>query len=709
MRSWILYGVAALLALASPSTAWAQGGTEVGVSAEAWYAQRQASDGPAIAIVAVTLDHGPALHSWPSAEQDVLPADLASFAIRTEIALPSGQDGVLGAGRIQWPSPKLAAVPDPAGGTQPYEAPVYAGRAVAFVPVLLDRAATNRELSIEVATMLQACDEAYCYPPQDVAVSVSLPAWNQSAPSPAIADGLDAATLDAAIALAVGGLDAAPQPEDEASVADAPPADGEADAAADPAAPAEVDTRNKFLGVIAVPPPDSVAGVAFIAVLAALGGLVLNLTPCVLPVIPIKVMTLSQHAGTPGKSLVLGLWMALGVVAFWLGIGIPAAVLGTAVGAIFGYWWFTLGVGLIIAVMSIGLMGLFTIQLPQTVYKVNPKVDSPWGSFVFGVMTGVLGLPCFGFVAGALFASSAQIPALVMLVIFAAIGVGMALPYLVLSLNPKWVDVLPRTGPASELVKQVMGLLLLGAAAYFVGTGILALTKDMPWIGGQLQWWAAAVFIAAAGVWLMFKTFQITPKSAPRAAFSLVAIVLGGTAIVFAVDTTSKAKEEYLVRAAALGDASGSLITTTWNDYTPETLQQARDAGYVVVVEFTADWCLNCKALERTVLNVDPVKSRLAADDVIMIKADLTTKSLPGWQLMEQLQQKAPPVLAVYGPGIQGGTPWMRNVYGSEAVLNAIEQAKGQGTELGGDAATPRPGVWDDFTPEKLARARDQG
>ncbi|MEO1009362.1 MAG: hypothetical protein AAFX79_12435 [Planctomycetota bacterium] len=76
-------------------------------------------------------------------------------------------------------------------------------------------------------------------------------------------------------------------------------------------------------------------------------------------------------------------------------------------------------------------------------------------------------------------------------------------------------------------------------------------------------------------------------------------------------------------------------------------------------------------------LDVDPVRSRLQADDVVLLEADLTTTNQPGWTLMKELGQTAPPVLAVYGPGIRGDTPWMRNAYGSEAVIGALEQARG--------------------------------
>lgn len=663
-------------------------GGDITVSAEGWWAPRQAEEGPLVAFVAVTMDHPPGLKSWPSADQDVLPEDIAAFAIRTEIGVAQG-GAVRGVGQIQWPSPKPYPVPDVSGMGGTVEVPVYAGKAVAFVPVLVDRDAAQQPQGLSVTIAYQVCDEAVCYPPVDAEFVVQLPAFGSDAVPP-VAQSLDAGTVDGAIALAVasavsGAEPIQPEPVQPEPLQPEPLQEDQADAAGEAPAPAPqaaVDTRNKFLGFIPVPSPDSAGGIAVVVLMGIVGGFVLNLTPCVLPVIPIKVMTISQHAGTPGKTLMLGLWMALGVVAFWVGLGVPAALLGKAVGAIFGIWWFTVGIGIIIAVMSLGLMGLFTVQLPQSVYKVNPKADSPWGSFVFGVMTGVLGLPCFGLVAGALLASSTAIPPAVTMLIFTALGVGMALPYLILSLNPKWVDVLPRTGPASELVKQVMGLLLLAAGAYFLATGLQALILDMPWIGRQLHWWAVAVFVALACFWLVVRTLQITKSVPKRGVFTILGVLAGSASLMFAWDATQKAKSDYLEQERQIAQAraqsgESAIITSTWVDYEPGLLERAREAGYVVVVDFTADWCLNCKALKAAVLEVEPVRSRLRSDDVVMIKADLTSTRQPAWALMRELNQKAPPVLAVYGPGIEGQTPWMANTYTSGSVMDAIALGKG--------------------------------
>jgi thiol:disulfide interchange protein DsbD len=684
MRKLTLFALAALIAgLFSPHAhGQAMGfGDAVEMSGQAWWAPRQADEGPLVALVAVTMDHPAGLHSWPAAEQNLLPESINAFAQHTAITVKTVAP-VLAVGEIQWPGAKPYPVPDPTGSGQAIEVPVYSGKAIAFVPVLVDRAAAAEPRTLELSVFYQACDENVCFPPDDVEVLASLPAFGQGE-APAHAAGIEPATIDNAIALAVVSPGQPPVQSEAAPPApEEDPAGDRATSTTPPASASSPDTRNKFLGVIGVPSPDSAGGILGIVLLGVAGGFVLNLTPCVLPVIPIKVLTLSQHAGSPGKTLVLGVWMALGVVAFWVALGVPAAVLGQAVGAIFGIWWFTFGVGVVIAFMSIGLMGLFTLQLPQSVYKVNPKADSPWGSFVFGVMTGVLGLPCFGLVAGALLASSTVIPPFITMLIFLALGVGMALPYLILSMNPKWINVLPRTGPASELVKQVMGLLLLGAGAYFIATGLQALILDMPWIGRQLHWWAAAVFVAVACLWLVVRTLQISTSVPKRGVFTVLGLLAGAGAILFALDVTHGAKEDYLEREERMAEAraesdGGAILTSTWVDYSPELLARAREEGYVVVVDFTADWCINCKFLEEGVLDVDPVRSRLRDSDVVMMKADLTTRRLPAWKLMDELNQKAPPVLAVYGPGIDGDTPWMSNRYDQGDVMGAIALGKG--------------------------------
>lgn len=583
-------------------------------------------------VVAVTLDHQEGWHAHTHDPQLPPSWEGVFTAIPTTLNVTGPVGTAVGA--IQWPEPHAILLDLTGSGTpEPYE--VYEGQAVAYVPVLLPADAAGAvELAIEVG--YQACDETTCDRPQLESFPV------QVAIDPA---GPTEPTLTGA---AFAGFDPS----------------ASAGPSSDPVAPAG-KSRPRFLGFIPMPSTQGAPGVVVLALIGMVGGLVLNLTPCVLPVIPIKVLTISKHAGNPSKASYLGAWMALGVTAFWVAIGLPVAMFSsiTDPSRIFGVWWVTLGIGLLIGVMGVGIMGAFNITLPQKVYFINPKADSAWGSFVFGVMTAVLGLPCFGFVAGALLAGAATLPAGIIMVIFTSLGVGMAAPYFVLSLRPSLISKIPRTGPASELVKQVMGLLLLAAAAYFVGAGVLAFLKSdpvraatLPWWAKAWHWWLIGICAVAAGGWLIVKTFVITPKQGRRAFFSAVGLVVAGLAVLVAVNRTMKVLHDF------------------WIPYTEETYQGALAEGKVVVLDFTADWCLNCQALKAAVLDRNPVKSELLKVDVVPLIADNTSLKAPGWDKLAELGQSGIPLLLIDGPGLE--QPWMSNAYTSGQVMEAIGRAR---------------------------------
>lgn len=659
-------------------------------------------------VVAVVLNHAAGWHSWPSLAQDVLPKEIAEFVIRTEAGVAGAIPAwVRAIGAPQWPEPHNAPVANPLGG-KPIEVKTYQGRAIVYLPILVAPDAASGEQSLDLRAFFQACNEVMCLAPRTETATLSftvVPIGRPIAePRPSGSDSPERTEGDAssgendelfsafdpssfaAMAAAsptgqgvsADGADGGTTNPDSSRnfATDAPEAHG-----SDSRATAENTSPARSFFGIDIPRGDGIVGIALLAVLAMLGGFILNLTPCVLPVIPIKVMTLSQHAGSPGKAIRLALWMSAGVIAFWLGIGLPVAVFGAATdpSRIFGIWWVTLGIGLLITAMAVGIMGLFTINLPQRVYMVNPKADSAGGSFLFGVMTAVLGLPCFGFVAGALLAGAATLPAVVVLVIFGSLGVGMALPYLVLAAKPSLVDRLPRTGPASELVKQVMGLLMMAAAAYFIGAGLIGLVSEQPWMSRQLHWWAALLFAAIAGGWLMLRTFQITTCPIRRTVFSIGSIGLVALAALYVADSTRGARQNYLLREAAFaaaGGDDGGLVPGVWNEYDPEKVDAAIASGQIVVLDFTAEWCLNCKALKAAVLDRDPVRSVLAGKDVIPVEVDLTSTKAPGWEALRALGQTGIPLLVVYGPGHESG-PWQANAYTSPQVMEAIEKARG--------------------------------
>jgi len=530
----------------------------------------------------------------------------------------------------------LGSLPDPAG--------VYDGRVVIYIPVIVTDGADPGTINVEVDLDYQACDDMVCdFPVQEmvsaeleiVLVDATITAESDSS---GIFDDFDPATFES-----LGTTETKADPVDVSGATESKPS----------------TTVNLLITEI---DPSGPAGFAMLLLLAALGGALLNFTPCVLPVIPIKILGLAQTAGNRKKTLMLGSVMAAGVVSFWLGLGIAiAGVSGfTASNQLFQYPVFSITVGVIIAIMAVGMCGLFAIRLPNFVYSVSPKHDSVVGSYGFGIMTAVLSTPCTAPMMGAAAAWAATQSPTTTLITFAAIGIGMALPYLILSANPKLVDSLPRTGPGSELLKQVMGLLMLAAAAFFIGAGISGMISDGTQAAPKGHWWVVGGIVAIAGLWLIIRIVNATSSTAKRAIFA----ALGVCTIVLA---------GFGALAMTQGDTHDD-APINWVYYTPERFEEALADGNVILLDFTADWCANCHLLEHTVLNTEAVTEMLRGDDFVAMKVDLTGGYPDGKAKLKEAGSVTIPYLVIYSP--DGQVAFNANWYTASQITEALAKAK---------------------------------
>lgn len=638
-------------ALAPLSFAWSPGATSVAhaqpagfgpqVSVRAVAQKSIVRPGDQLAI-AVAIEHGPGFHTWPNAVQVVVPAEFGTGfePIPTAIEVVAAP-AALGVHPIVWPAP--VDVPANYTGT-PVNLPSFAGTAVAYVPVQVAPDAAAGPLDVDLRVLYQACDETVCYAPEEKTFRVSM-------------------TVDAAA------TSAAPASPDEAALFAGfdPSAVGWSLGAGSGSGGALTSCRvgqdqitfNVF-GWAFTMNPCGAAGFSLLLLAAALGGLLLNFTPCVLPVIPLKIMGLSRAAGNPARLLGLGFAMSFGVVAFWLAIGGAIAFIAGfgAINSLFQTGWFSLVVGAVVGVMALGMLGLFTFTVPQAVYRINPSHDTPQGSFLFGVLTAVLSTPCTApFMGGAAAWAATQRPAIT-LTTFAAIGAGMALPYLVLTARPALIQKVPRSGPASELVKQVLGLLMLAVAAFFLGIPIASALNTPPDPVSRLYWWFVALFVVLAMAWLIYRTLQLTPSTARRAAFTVPAALLA------------------LATVAATRDLS-SHGPIDWVYFTPERFAAAQAEGHVVVLDFTAEWCLNCKALESGVLHRDEIVELLERPGVVPMRVDMTNDNEDGKAKLAELNWYGIPLLAVFGPGLGAESPLMFDTYTQQMVKDAVAAAGG--------------------------------
>ncbi len=574
-------------------------------------------------VLAVVLDMAPGWHVNPDA------ARTAPSLIPTTVEVTAhGQ--VVTVGAAQFPEPQQVIVPYPEPDSL---VAAYEHRAVIYVPVAIATGAQPGPAAVTARVVYQACNDQMCMPPKTV-------------------------TLETPLEIVSAGMAVdAPSPEPElfagfdwSSFAKLMAGDGAPSA---PVGPVRFDVFDWRFEI-----DPSGAGFWLLLAVAAVGGALLNFTPCVLPVIPIKIMSLSRAAGNRARCLLLGATMALGVVAFWLAIGVAIiAVSGFgAINQLFQETWFTIGVGAIIALMGMGMFGLFTVGLPQWVYQVSPRHDTLTGSFGFGIMTAVLSTPCTAPFMGSAAAWAATRDASTALATFAAIGGGMAAPYLVLSAFPILVERMPRTGPASELIKQTMGLLMLAAAAYFIGVGISSLTAA-DGESTNLYWWPVMAFIALAACWVIYRTWQITGSIGRRLAWTAV-----GSATILAAGMGG-------VRLTDDGPID-------WVTYTPDAFARELASGNVVVMDFTAEWCLNCKALEHGVLYREPVVELFEDRRVVPMKVDITSSdNVAGTQMLQEVGRVAIPLLVVFAP--DGSEVFKSDAYTVAQVVDAVKRARG--------------------------------
>ena len=389
--------------------------------------------------------------------------------------------------------------------------------------------------------------------------------------------------------------------------------------------------------------------------IAAFGGLLLNFTPCVLPLIPIKIISLSHAAQDRKRCFFLGLAMSMGVLVFWIGVGILIALVSdfTATNQLFQYPLFTILVGAIIGIMALGMFGFFSVRLPQFIYLINPQQNSTQGSFGLGILAAVLSTPCTAPFMGAAAAWAATQTPLTTLTTFAAIGGGMALPYLILAAAPKLVNRMPKAGPSGELIKQVMGLFMLAAAAYFLGVGIGALLSSPPNPPSKIYWWPVMGFVASGGSWLAYRTMRLATKKIIKTVFVSLGIILIALPIWGAVRLSGEGPID-------------------WVYYTPERFDQAVKQRKIVVMDFTAEWCLNCKALEESVLHDHKITDLLANEDIIPMKVDITSNNPAGKAKLKEVGSLTVPLIVVFAP--DGKAVFKSDFYTVNQVLRAVQE-----------------------------------
>ena len=372
-----------------------------------------------------------------------------------------------------------------------------------------------------------------------------------------------------------------------------------------------------------------------------LGGFILNLMPCVLPVISLKIFGFIQHAGD-SRTRILGNGLAFtaGIFSWFIGlallmIGLKAAGREITWAFQFTNPYFVVAMSAVVLVFALNLFSVFEITLPAAAATglVGWTAREGYaGSFFQGVFATVLATPCtapyLGTALGFAFAQSA----LIILLMFVAIAAGMSAPYLLLSAQPAWLRFVPRPGPWMVRVKQFMGFLLLATLLFLL------------WVIGVARGIDAAIWISAFLLALSIACWMFGSFSLPTASRTQRSVVLVLILVLVLGSGSYFIGEKFRATKAA----TSSLTANDWIPFTPERLQAELAQGHTVFLDFTAAWCITCKFNEASVLESAAVKSAFQRYGVVKMKADWTTADPVITKTLKQFGRVGVPLYVLY-------------------------------------------------------------
>ncbi len=386
--------------------------------------------------------------------------------------------------------------------------------------------------------------------------------------------------------------------------------------------------------------------------LALLGGIILNLMPCVFPVLFLKGLALVQSSGSERKHLRShGLVYTLGIlVSFWVIVGV---LLALRAGGSQAGWGFQLQSPVFVAVLAaflfffaLSLAGQFDLGLSLTSAGGDlAKKEGFAGSFFTGVLATVVATPCTAPLMGAAIGFALAQPASITFAVFTALGLGLALPYLLLTLQPAWTRWLPRPGAWMETLKHLTAVPLFATVIW------------LTWVFGSLYPSSGADHIAR----LLFAFLVLAiagwvlGRWPARAWGTVAAVVLVVAAL-----------------AIPLTDAKKS--TLNWQPYSQATLDSARAAGHPVFIDFTAAWCLSCQVNEKVVLQSKDVVHQLASRNFTLMRADWTQYDPEITRQLKSIDRSGVPTYVIYPGTPTGAADVLPELLTQSLVLKAIEK-----------------------------------
>ena len=546
---------------------------------------------PARVAALVTIEHGWHVNSHKPSFEYLIPTVL-------DLTLPAGWPQET----VKYPAAKMKTF-----SFEPKPLAVYDGDVVMLAAVQVPKGVRKGTYPVSASLRYQACNDTQCLPP---------------------------VTAEARIELTVG-------PGGQ-------PRHGELFAAGGGGAGVETAAETVAAAPETAAPARSADGLGVMLLLALLGGLILNAMPCVLPVLSLKVFGLVRSAGHGRAEVVRGaLATSAGILSSFLALALVAVVAhqaGAAVGwgVQFQHPGFVAFLAVVVVLFCLNLWGLFEIPLPQRLARLGgmgtsgPR-EGVAGHFFSGLFATLMATPCSAPFLGTAIGFALAQPAPVVFAIFAALGIGMALPYLLIAAAPGVARLLPRPGAWMETVRGVMGFLLAAAAVWLFYVLSSQVAPE------QL----AAIQLGLLGI-ALFTWIQ------HRVANGRALRGMAGAGVIAAIAITMFAATG---ATAASGQARQGLTTSRpaglipWVQFDRARAESLARGGQLVFVDVTADWCFTCKVNERLVLDTPEVARAFEDHNVVPMRADWTNRNDEIGKFLAAHGRYGIPFYLLYRPG----------------------------------------------------------
>lgn len=382
--------------------------------------------------------------------------------------------------------------------------------------------------------------------------------------------------------------------------------------------------------------------------LAFLTGLIMNIMPCVLPVLAIKVLSLVQQAGE-SRAKIIGLNFAYtaGVLAVFFAFAIMAWGLGQSLATVFQSTAFWIVMSCVVFTMGLSLFGVFELPVPGLIPSANDHQEGYFGAFNTGIIATLLGIPCIGPFVVPFFTWTLKQPGPIVFLVFGMMGIGMASPYLMTGIFPALVNWLPRPGMWMVRFKQFTGFVLMGTV-----------------------------------IWLMFSI----PSDARLPTLILfLAIGLLVWMLHNLTDPTKSARKQWKTYLASVGVSIPIFFfglalmmhepKIEWEPFSKSRMVELRQEGVPMLIDFTADWCAVCKWNEAFALDTDEAASFVEKNNFVPMIADFTHEDPEIQELLKHFGQDSVPLTVIVPPGADSELIFLRGRVTKPDLLSKLNEA----------------------------------